>query len=384
MPCLEAAPFETISAPAPTQEFHVETITDYREFVRLKPVWDRLVDAADPRHPFLEHDWIRTWWDCFGHQSQLYILVVKSGDGPVAIAPLIQTSVRMWGIPVRRLGFFYNDHVPRAGFIVPGESADAYRAIWNHLLRNRCWDLLQLCQLPEDSETLAAVSVLASQDGCASGLWPSSESPYIRLETSWNEYFGQLETKFRANLRNRFKRLSAIGPLEAVTPTEPDADRLQAAFDLEAAGWKREAGTAISCDANLRRFYTLLAQRAAERGWLRLQFLQSAAYCVAFGYSLVYKNRQFLLKTGFDPDYAPFSPSNLLVCRVLEQAFEQGIEVYDFLGDSADWKQRWTSDVKRHYWLFVFANTFKGRLLHAIKFRLVPLAKSFLGKEARR
>jgi len=31
--------------------------------------------------------------------------------------------------------------------------------------------------------------------------------------------------------------------------------------------------------------------------------------------------------------------------------------------------------VKRHFWLFVFPNTLKGRFLYLIKFRLVPLLK---------
>ena len=36
----------------------------------------------------------------------------------MAIAPLILTPIRMWGIKVRRLGFFYNAHVPRADFLI--------------------------------------------------------------------------------------------------------------------------------------------------------------------------------------------------------------------------------------------------------------------------
>jgi hypothetical protein len=41
----------------------------------------------------------------------------------------------------------------------------------------------------------------------------------------------------------------------------------------------------------------------------------------------------------------------------------------------ADWKLCWAKLVKRYYWLFVFAGTFKGRFLYLIKFQLVPLLK---------
>jgi hypothetical protein len=144
---------------------------------------------------------------------------------------------------------------------------------------------------------------------------------------------------------------------------------------LEAAAWKRDAGTAIACDPDITRFYVTYALRAADRGWLRLHFLTSGATRVAFDYSLQYRNRMFLLKVGYEPAFAPYSPSNLLLARVLENAFEQGLDRYDFLGENADWKQCWANQSTPNYWLFVFAGTAKGRCLHFLKFRLTPLMK---------
>jgi hypothetical protein len=302
---------------------------------------------------------------------------LKAGDRTVAIAPLILTPIRMWGIKVRRLGFFYNAHVPRADFLIAQRPEEAYRAIWSHLSRNRGWDLLQLCQLPEGSATLEAMTGLAAPDHCRIVTWLSGSSPYLLLGGSWGQYFDSLAAKHRANLRNRFKRLNGIGPveLETITSGETLAGGLEAGLQLEAAAWKGEAGTAISCDPDISRFYSTLAQRAAERGWMRLDFLRAGLQRAAFDYSLFYKNRIHLLKIGYDPAYAPYSPSNLLLSLVLQSAFEQGVREYDFLGECADWKTAWTRHARPHYWLFVFSCTFKGYLLHFIKARLVPLLK---------
>jgi CelD/BcsL family acetyltransferase involved in cellulose biosynthesis len=178
-------------------------------------------------------------------------------------------------------------------------------------------------------------------------------------------------------LRNRFKRLERVGAVEveAIASGGTLTDAIEDGLRLEAAGWKKEAGTAIACDKNLARFYSTFALRAAERGWLRLHFLDSGLKRVAFDYSLHYQNRLFLLKLGYDPAFAPYSPSNLLLAKVLESAFAQGLERYDFLGETADWKQCWAKESIPNYWLFVFAGTFKGRLLHLIKFRLAPVLK---------
>lgn len=358
-------------------EIRIETISEYRAFLDLEPVWNEVAEAAGLDHPFLEHAWVRTWWECFGARSKLQILVLKAGDQTVAIAPLILTPIRMWGIKVRRLGFFYNAHVPRADFLIAERPAEVYRTIWNHLSRNRNWDLLQLCQLPEGSATLQAISGLAAQDDCRTITWLSGASPYLSLRAPWGQYFDSLDPKHRANLRNRFKRLGGIGPvkIETITEGKPLTDALEAGFQLEAAAWKGEARTAISSDSDVSRFYSTLARRAAERGWMRLHFLQAGPQRVAFDYSLSYKNRMYLLKLGYNPGYSVYSPSNLLLFMVLQNAFECEVSEYDLLGDTANWKLMWTKYSRPHHWLFVFSSTFKGRLLHLIKSQVIPLLK---------
>ena len=358
-------------------EIRVEMISDYQAFLDLESIWSEVAKAAGLDHPFLEHAWVRTWWECFGTGSTLQILVLKAGDQPIAIAPLILTPIRMWGIKVRRLGFFYNAHVPRADFLIAQRPEEVYRAIWSYLSRSRGWDLLQLCQLPEGSETLDAIRRLAVADDCPTGAWPSGASPYLPLRTSWGQYFDGLSAKHRGNMRNRFKRLNGIASIEieAITSDGRLADALEAGLRLEAAGWKGKSHTAISCEPDTSRFYSMLAQRAADCGWILLNLLYAGSKQIAFEYCLSYKNRIHRLKSGYDPSYARYSPSNLLSCLVLRNAFEQGIAEYDFLGGSEDWKLKWTKQTRPHYWLFVFSRTFKGRLLHLIKFQLVPLLK---------
>jgi len=355
-----------------------ETISDAQAFLDLEPAWNELVRAAGIEHPFLEHAWVRTWWECFGAGSTLHLVIVKEGEQLIAIAPLISTRIRMFGIPVRRLGFFYNAHVPRSGFIVARRHEEAYQAIWGHLVSERkSWDLLQLCQLPEGSPTLEEMRWLADQASCPNGVWLSGESPYVLVGKSWQEYYGDLTTKYRSNLRNRFKRLNLAGlvSLETNTAEESLPDALDAGLRLEESAWKRDAGTAISCDAKVQRFYEEFAVRAAARNWLRLNFLKAGEQRVAFDYSLAYNNQIFLLKLGYDPAFSAYSPSNLLLSMALERAFEQGLAKYDFLGETADWKRCWTKDATSNYWLFVFAESFKGRWLHFLKFRMIPWCK---------
>ena len=49
----------------------------------------------------------------------------------------------------------------------------------------------------------------------------------------------------------------------------------------------------------------------------------------------------------------------------------------DFLGDAEPWKLEWTTTTRPHDWLFIFSGTMRARVLHPLKFGLVPAIKRF-------
>jgi CelD/BcsL family acetyltransferase involved in cellulose biosynthesis len=353
----------------------VEIVTDTAAFERLEPEWNDAVDRAGIAHPFLRHEWLRTWWECFGEERQLHIVIVRAGGRIIAIAPLVSEAVTLCGIPVRQLRLMFNDHTPRADVIVAEPGERAYRAIWNALVASGDrWDVLLLGQLPRDSQTREVFTRLAAAAGRATGTWQSSESPYLELAGSWESYFGSLPGKFRSNVRNRISRLQRQGQpaLESIETLSGVDEALADVFRLEASGWKLREGTAIASRAEVQRFYTLFAHRAAARGWLRLQFLTVGGQRIATSFSLVYGRRLFLCKTGYDPAFDTCSPFKVLTSLATEQAYQQGLAEVDFLGDTEPWKLEWTSAVRSHDWLYVFSNSARARLVYPLKFRVIP------------
>src|SRR5262245_13510617 len=355
----------------------VETITDLHAFLQLQHEWDDAVDRAEIKHPFLCHDWLRTWWECFAGSAQLHILVVRAGGQIVAIAPLLFEPARTYGMPVRRLRLLQNDHTPRADFIVADYADQSYRAIWKSLFQERHnWDVLLLSQLPPDSPTVHWITGFASADGCANGLWRSGSSPYLSITGTEAAYFAGLSAKFRQNLRNRMTRLDRVGKpeLEIISDTALH-QAVDDAIRLEESGWKRNEGTAISTDPKVRQFYFRLAERMADRGWLRLMFLNAGGRRIATSYSLEHNGRLFLCKPGYDPEYNTCSPFKLLMHFIVRYAYAEDLSEVDLLGDAEPWKAEWTETTRQHDWLFVFSDSNRARLLYPLKFQLMPAVK---------
>jgi CelD/BcsL family acetyltransferase involved in cellulose biosynthesis len=354
----------------------VEVISEEPSFLSLEPAWNRLVEEAGIDHPFLTFAWVRTWWECFGSGKKLHILVVKAGDEVIGIAPLALTYRRMYGIKLRCLEFLSNVHTPRFDVIVSRRPPEVYRALWQHLQKEGgLWDLLLLCQVPEGSPTLEQLPRLAEENRHPLGCWRSGNSPYLTIQDDWETYWKRTKAKHRQNIRNRLRRLSELGPvaLEAVSSRKELETALEEGLRLEGVGWKDQEGTSIRSQPAVRLFYTLLAEKFAELDWLRLYFLRVNGRRMAFHYSLSFGGKVFLLKPGYDPAYAPYSPANLLCFFFLENAFRTGLKEFDLLGIEEDWKLQWTQNTRPHYWLFIFSKGPLASTLYFLKFRLRPL-----------
>jgi CelD/BcsL family acetyltransferase involved in cellulose biosynthesis len=357
----------------------VDVVSDYAAFVHLEAEWNETVERADIAHPFLRHEWVRTWWDAFSTPgARLYIVVVRAHGRITAIAPFMREVVPMYGVPARTVRFIQNDHTPRSDIIVAAQPDESYRAIW-HTLRadGERWDMLQLGGLERGSDTQRVFCELAAADGCAAGVWRGSDSPYLPLTGTWEEYLDRLPAKFRSNLRNRISRLTQLGEpaLELLSERGTIEASCEEAWRLESSGWKREAGTAITCDPAVHRFYTTLVERGTAAGWLRLFFLTVGGRRIATAYGASFKQRLLLFKTGYDPEFATGAPFKILTYLAIREAYRQGFLEVDFLGDAEPWKREWTSTSRGHDWLFVFADTLRARLLHSIKFQWLPELK---------
>jgi CelD/BcsL family acetyltransferase involved in cellulose biosynthesis len=356
----------------------VRCIDNLDQFVAIEREWNSLIERSPVDPVFLSHAWLRTWWECFAPDQKFRIILVWEGPKLVGAAPLVNRFGRSYGIPLRRLESVYNYHTPRFDFPIAGRRPEVCQKIWNELSRAEGpWDAVVLAQVPEESPTLAAFEALASADGWRGGQWPAKPSPVIPLDCDYETVMKRLSGKERYNLRKRYGRLCEMGrvELEVIRTRDRVREVMADVIRIEASAWKGRNGTAIESDAAVSEFYTRFAERAAERGWLRIFFLRLDDQRIALNYALMKDRVLYAVKIGYDPAYHQCSPGHLLLQQVLQLACSERCTQYDFLGSDDDWKYVWTQQVRQHRWLFLYRNRFWPRLAHGAKFDLAPRVK---------
>lgn len=357
------------------EPLRVTAINDRAAFAALQPEWDALVQRTRDE-PFYRHAFLRVWMDNFAPRTPLRILIARGVDGRlVAALPLLEARTTLYGVPVRELSATANAHSCRFDLLAESP-VEAANALLDHLRADASWDVLRLTDVPEGGNGWA-LHQAAEAAGLPVGRWESLQSPFLPLPATLGELTARLHSKFKANLRRRWRKLEEKGKVtfQRIDGGPGLAAALEEGFALERSGWKGERGTAIAQDAATRGFYSELARVASYAQALRLYFLRVDGRAVAFHFALVHQGRCLLLKPGYDESLKECSPGQLLMERVIDDCVKQGLKEFDFLGPDMIWKRDWTDQVRVHTWLYAFRASTFGRALRAAKFQWAPKAK---------
>jgi CelD/BcsL family acetyltransferase involved in cellulose biosynthesis len=287
---------------------------------------------------------------------------VRRGGALAAALPLARSG--------RALVALRSDHTPRVDFV---GDPDAVPLLWRAMREGCTWDTLELRGVPADSPLATALASSARDDGYRVHVREVSRAPFFEVEGIEQ----RIHRRFRGDMRRLERQLGGI-ELERI----PDFDReaLKDVLRLEASGWKAEAGTAIASAPELVAYYTTAARVFARRGQLTLAFLRARGARIAGCFALEDATTFHLVKIGYDPEYAHFGPGQLLVRETALDAATRGLTRYDLLGQDTPYKMKWTSEVRSHVEMKIYAPSLRGRAIWWTR----EVARPFTGRSLAR
>jgi CelD/BcsL family acetyltransferase involved in cellulose biosynthesis len=358
----------------------VTVVQDMNGFRSLEDEWNRLVmDYNDSI--FLRHEYLRVWTESFAPNAQLRILTGRSPEGRlVAALPLMRRRGSIHGVPVDEITALANHHSCRFDMVAEDPAA-AGEAFFRHLRENDDWDVLRITDVPDGGQAWHLYHA-ARAAGFPVGIWESQRSPYLAIPPvtrDKTEAGGAISPRQRSNARRRLRQMQAKSTVRfECIPAAEVMPGLQDFFDVEHSSWKGRNGTACDQDEQTCAFYTDLARVTSAREWLSMFRLVLNGRTAAIHYGMIYNNSYLLPKVAFREEFSELSPGLVLMNEVIDACAARNVTLIDFLGGNDEWKLRWSCTVVPHYWLFIFRNNFKGRMLHRMKFDWGPWAKQML------
>ncbi len=342
----------------------IRLLTTVDEVRALVPAW-RSLAAAEPRdNPFLSPEWTISWLEATPGLTPL-VFAATDGDALRALLPLAVRRGRLGRVASFVEG---NDY----GLLAEGDRAAAAGALAAALRDERArWDVLQLGDLVPDRDDGALLEAALLEAGLAVAPFVTGAYPYVSTDGDLAAYERTVGKKVINELKRRQKQLEALGPVEFVQATTPDeaARYFPAIVDLHRRRWQDRSDTSGLSDDKRTEAMRLAAGRLAESGRFALDLMLHDGRVVAYSYGFRTRDRLGYYSPGFDPAWAPFSVSKILLHRQIRGCFESGRAEFDFGKGVESYKEVWASGTRPATTLLVThegaASRLAGRALAA-------------------
>jgi CelD/BcsL family acetyltransferase involved in cellulose biosynthesis len=304
---------------------------DVRGFKELAEEWNDLLRRSAADTVFLTLEFQRVWWRHLG-AGDLRIVTFRNDGELIGIAPLFLAAdlagqrvlTTVGGVEVAD----YLDLI-----VARGREEQVYAALLDYLARPDAsdWDVLDLCNVHQDSLTLSALPALAEAQGWTASVAKEDVCPVAPLPGSWDEYLQMLDKKYRHELRRKMRRAEAHERLRwyIVGPAQDLNNEVEAFLDLMAASTPDKEAFLTP---RMRSFFRELAHAMYDAGWLQLVFLEIEGQRVAAYFNFIYNNRVLVYNSGLDWQSFPhLSTGIVLAGYTIRHAIEQGREAFDFM-----------------------------------------------------
>ena len=342
------------------------------------------------------HDWSQLAERCAAHPSllpttqlayletmlpdaRIAMLTVERNGTLIGAMPLVSDRGRLVHVPVRRLRVPGPlDSPDRFDILCAADgSTEVATALWSALAARHDWDVIELVDLPEGGPGWQLLD-LARYAGFGIGHRVSRTTPCMPLnpELSVEANLPAANTKFRADLRRCWRNLEKRGPVEFHRHVEYDDALFTRFLEMEHAGWKGRNGTSILSDPIATAHHRRLARAAGENGSLVLYSLECAGEPIAMHFGMVAGGTYAVPKLTYDERYHVFAPGQLIVWEVLRDLLARGFTEFDFLGDTAPWKEKWTDHRRVLHRAHIFNQTLAGRIARMARYDVAPRGKA--------
>ncbi len=342
----------------------VEWVTDRAEFEALEPEWEAIL--PDDRTPFELHCWLMSWWDAFGGASELAVCTVRRNGRLAAAFPLRTEGGRLKGL--------VNGH---SAVLRPlSREEEAASAVIAAALERRSSEV-ELLLVPQQDPSLARLREAAGECSLHFLAEPSYVSPIVETSGEFEEWRKASNTSWKGRLaryRRKMERDHDAALDIVVAPEGLDA-WLADGFRIEASGWKGEAGTAIESSPDTAAFYRDIAGKFHRRDELRLSRIVLDGEMVAFSFCILGGGRLYSLKAGFDESHRKLVPGLVIQLSIVERCFELGLDAYELLGETSDWKEKVSTASREHATVRIYPRGPAGALRHAYRSHLRPPLK---------
>ena len=324
------------------QVLHIRSVDELRASASA---WDDLWRRSGVTMPTARAELLAQWVEQFSPAARLHALVVEDRGKWVGALPLV---------PRRVAGLFSAGSLPTNQWSTGGQLLlDAAGAVDDvvealvEALGGLPWQLLWLDEVALDAPCWQAFQTACDGAELANERHERFDVGLLEIDHDWQAYRQRWSRSHRQRMAKTERRLARKGNVRFRRHSSLEVSQVDAwmrrAFEVEDLSWKGNAGTSVLRTPGMFSFFVRQAEQLARWGQLEIATLELDERLLAFNYGFSAKGVYHAHKIGYDPQYAAFSPGQLLFYYLIETLHgDAECRALDFMGPltgaTAHWK----------------------------------------------
>lgn len=306
-------------------------VSSLEELAEYRLVWEALLAETPGASFFHSLDWLWAYWEHFGHEKRLRVLMVLADDRPLGIVPLVLRRERTRLGWLRVLGYPLDDWGSFYGPIGPAVEESLGHALAWIKEGPADWDLVELRGIEAGGPADGATAKAFEAAGCPALRTVWNRTAVVDFCGDWEAYLADRPAKWRSNYRRLERRLRWHGTLEHIRyrPAGEPSGEFNPRWDLYDAceavarrSWQADStsGTTL-CHESIRPFLRDAHRAASRRGEVDLNLLCLDGQPIAFAYNYIRQGRLYGLRAGYDAAVARLGAGTVLQALMLRDSF---------------------------------------------------------------
>ena len=362
----------------------VKRIADFENLTSYQQQWDDLAG----NDVFRSWTWMSTWWKHYGESNDLHVLLffedssrdlmMEPGKRLVGILPtyIHQHFAKGRVVSLVGDGEVCSDHLE----VIATEQdklSISVAAAQYFVENSNLWDVTYFNAIGRDCAGLMGLAEALEIQGCNLTLTPNVGRWSVSLPDDWESFLSMQSKSHRKKLR-RLDR-GAFGNENSEWFQVQTKEEFEKAWPIliDLHQRRRNSLDEPGCFASVRwaDFHKEVAQQLLLQDKLRLSWMELDGNPIAAEYQYASPGATHAYQGGLDPDRMKNQPGRLSLMRTIQQAIQDGQQVFDFMRGDEPYKLQWKAEAIETVDIRAVSPSIKGRLRN----QAITHAKSVLG-----
>lgn len=316
----------------------IKVINNDEEFYKLKNDWIRIVNEVKNITPFQSWEWNYYWWQNYGKEKKLNIVLAYDKKKLLGIAPMY--------IENRIIKFIGERDSDFGDFIILKNNYRVLQNLVKSLLKTD-FKKIQLKEMRSDSENFHILKRLIKNKIVY--IYNSTMVPYV--EISKYEDYEEFNTFLEGEFRRRLKREKKFGEeMKFLRNVKINKELIK---EMEHIYEKRQSERVGK--SNLNRIIPFV-EALNNCNLFYISFLKINEKIACFSINIEFKNKIYCYILGINSDFKYADIGHLMAKKHIQCSFENRLEEFNFLRGDYEFKLKWNTDLKTNYNIEIYSS----------------------------